>query len=93
MTHSFIIHLYVLRELAKYKSMQSPRLLRKSAEFALLHRWSNMLSVSAQCAYASSLLDSDPVRHAITDDLQLLMADVINDYRYEDIPSFSRMPG
>jgi hypothetical protein len=73
--------------------MQAPRLLRKSAEFALLHRWSNMLSVSTQCAYASSLLDADPVRHASVDDPQLLMSEVINDFRYEDVPSFSRMPG
>ena len=85
--------MFVLRELAKHKAWQAPRLLRRSAEFALLHRWSNLLSVAVQNAFASSLLDADPVRQACVDDPQILFSEVINDYRYEDVPAISRMPG
>ena len=42
--------------LAKVKAETAPAALRRSTEFCFLRRWSTMIAVAAQTAYAASLL-------------------------------------
>ena len=82
----------VIRMLAKAKARGAPPLLKDSVEFSLIHRWSSVITVAAQNAYASSLLDADPVPPVCSEDTKMKWSQIIEYTKYEDTSDFSRLP-
>ena len=81
-----------LRHLAKDRARQAPKLLEKSTEFSFYMRWTAMISVAAQVAFAASLLDKVPAVITHPSGTEPPMDEVLADSRYlEEVP-FSRMP-
>ena len=56
-----------LELLAHAKARSSPTLMRRSTEYCLLRRWSSMLAVAAQAAFAGTLLREKLGKLELTD--------------------------
>merc|ERR1712078_796363 len=57
-----------LELLAHAKARSAPALMRRSTEYCLLRRWSSMLAVAAQTAFAGTLLGEAPGKLTLCDD-------------------------
>ena len=84
--------IWVVSQLAKFKASKEPAHLQKAVEFAYVSRWWSLLSVSAQTAFAESLVTSDPISIQPTFDFEPQTSSVVLDCRFEVGPAFSRLP-
>ena len=66
--------------LAKAKARSSPAILRTSVRAAFMHRWTGLLAVAAQRAFAATLLEL-PVDEAGADAEDSLLEDVLHNGR------------
>lgn len=82
---------HFVRALAKAKARKSPKVLRKSAEMAWFGRWTALLTVAAQRAFAASLLDLPATRMAEHDGEEPCTVDVLCDSCSVELPVPSRM--
>ena len=57
-----------LELLAHAKARSAPGLMRRSTEYCLLRRWSGMIAVAAQSAFAGTLLGEAPGKLELHDD-------------------------
>ena len=65
--------------LAQAKARSAPGVMRRSTTYTLLRRWSTMLAVAAQSAYASSLLGENSAQMVPHDDLLPEWGDLLQD--------------
>ena len=65
--------------LAQAKARSAPGVMRRSTTYTLLRRWSTMLAVAAQSAYASSLLGESSAQMGPHDDLLPEWGDLLQD--------------
>ena len=71
-----------VRLLARARAKAAPESLRRSTQLAFTLRWTGLLSVAAQRAFAATLLDlSSPV-----------LSEVLTDARLGEQPAESRLP-
>ena len=80
-----------IRLLAKAKSRAYPQLLRASARAAWASRWTGLLAVAAQRAFARTLL-ALPVDEANVDGEEAFLEDVLHEARLVEPPLPSRLP-
>ena len=84
-----------IRNLAKAKArsapVATPRILRRSTEYAWTRRWWDLLAAAAQGAFAGSLVGDD-VLGDIRDDYPPPHSTVLSDSRYTDPAGPSRLP-
>ena len=80
-----------LRLLAQARARSALDILRRGTQQAFLSRWSALLSVAAQRAFALSLLEL-PHTWAIADGEPPDLGNVLADARWEEAPLPSRMP-
>lgn len=80
-----------VRLLARAKARAYPRLLRKSAQLAWASRWSGLLAIAAQRAFARTLLEL-PVDEVGCDGDAPPLEDVLHADRLMEPPGPSRMP-
>ena len=55
--------------LAHVKARTAPALMRRFMEYCLLRRWSGMIAVAAQTAYAGSLLEESTGKNPLCNDV------------------------
>ena len=79
-------------QLAKAKARATPAILRQSATLAWVNRWSGILAVAAQRAFAASLLELPLDNLVCLDGDTPLLGDLLEDARVADPPEFSRLP-
>ena len=84
--------LQVVSELAVFKASKEPAHLQKAVEFAYLSRWWSLLSVTAQTAFAESLVTCDPLSIQPTFAYEPQTSMVVLDCRFDIGPAFSRLP-
>merc|ERR1712137_1304943 len=77
--------------LAKARARSVPPLLRKSTQMAFYHRWTALLSVAAQRAFADTLLGW-PVDESGLDGDEPHLEEVLLDARLAEAPAPSRLP-
>jgi len=77
--------------LAKAKARSCPQLLRQAAIHGYIYRWSGLLAVSAQRAFAASLLELRPDAIDHLDGGCPDFSEVAVDMRYTDDPIPSRL--
>ena len=65
--------------LAHAKGRTAPVMLRRSNEFCFLRRWSGMLAVSAQAAFAGTLLGEAPGKLELSDDWAVEWGELLQD--------------
>ena len=80
-----------IRRLAKAKARGQPALLRRSAQLAYQSRWTGLLSVAAQKAFARTLLEL-PVDEAGADGAAPALSDVLHEARLLEPSAPSRLP-
>ena len=73
-----------LAQLAKNRAAIAPALLRRSAEYCFLRRWSQMLAVAAQTAFAATLLGEPSGKTPAWNDCAPELGEVLND---RDLPA------
>ena len=81
-----------VRLLAKSKARSCPHILCASAQMAYMQRWTGLLAVAAQRAFATTLLEL-PVDEAAMDGEEPFLEDVLHGARLLEAPSPSRLPG
>ena len=80
-----------IRTLAKYKARSKPSIIRKSVQIAYTQRWTGLLSVAAQRAFAATLLEQ-PLNSASTEgEEEPFLEDVLLDARLVETPAPSRL--
>ena len=82
-----------LRMLAKSRAREQPRIMQASVQAAFQNRWSALLSVAAQRAFAATLLDLSVEEAAAVDGEQPVLEEVLMEGRATDAPVPSRLPG
>ena len=80
-----------VRLLAKAKARSRPAVIRRSVEIAYANRWTGLLSVAAQRAFAATLLEL-PVDEAGVAGDDPLLEDVLHQSRLVEAPVPSRLP-
>ena len=78
-----------LELLAHAKARSAPALTRRSTEYCLLRRWTGMLAVAAQAAYAGTLLGEAPGKLELYDDWKVEWGELLQDR--EDTAGPSRL--
>ena len=68
-----------LELLAHAKARSSPTLMRRSTEYCLLRRWSSMLAVAAQAAFAGTLLGEKPGKLELSDNWGVDWGELLHD--------------
>ena len=82
-----------LRRLARTRARGVPSVLQASARQAFAYRWSGLLSVAAQNAFAASLLEV-PLQSVFGVDGPVPdLGDTLADARWQEAPVVSRLPG
>ncbi|CAK0830298.1 unnamed protein product [Prorocentrum cordatum] len=71
--------------LARARARSAPQRLRASARAAYLHRWTGLVAVAAQRAFAATLLELPPHTLAVDGD-EPHLADLLADARYTETP-------
>ena len=80
-----------VRALAKAKARSYPAVLRRSVQLAYTRRWTGLLAVAAQRAFAATLLEL-PVDEAGCDGDPPPVEAVLREARLVEAPSPSRLP-
>ena len=80
-----------IRALAEARARSAPPLLRRSAALAWHRRWTGMLAVAAQVAFAASLLEEPLLGHDLCDGAAPELAEVLHDGAAGEPPAVSRM--
>ena len=70
--------------LAKTKAATAPALLRRSTEYCFLRRWSQMLAVAAQTAFAATLLGEPSAKTPAWNDCAPELGEALHD---RDLPA------
>lgn len=82
----------LLQQLAFSKCHSAPALLRRSARLAWLRRWSCMVAVAAQSAFASKLVMPCALAASAPDGFEPELAQVFDEDRSLQSPAVSRQP-
>ena len=80
-----------IHSLAEARARTAPPLLRRSAALAWQRRWTGILAVAAQTAFAASLLEEPLLGHDLCDGVAPPLAEVLHDGAAAEPPSISRM--
>ena len=80
-----------LRQLAKAKARASPEVLRPAVRAAYFHRWTALLAVAAQRAFAATLLELPVDAAEAVDGEPPPLEDVLGDARLIEPPMPSRL--
>ena len=81
-----------VRLLARSRARAAPELLRRSTQLAFTLRWTGLLAVAAQRAFAATLLDWPTAHLACVDGEPPLLSEVLTDARLSEPPAASRLP-
>ena len=81
-----------LQKLARARAREAPLLLRGSVVHALLYRWSGLVAVAAQRAFASSLLELPLLGESCVDGALPSHSDLCADARWTATLEASRLP-
>ena len=81
-----------LRMLARACAASAPPALRPAAQSAWVQQWSGIISVAAQCALASSLLELPSEAHEGAAGTEPALHELLADARWHEGPAASRMP-
>ena len=68
-----------LELLAHAKARSAPALMRRSTEYCLLRRWTGMIAVATQAAFAGTLLGEAPGKLELCDDWAVEWGELLQD--------------
>ena len=82
---------HFIRALAWAKARSSPELIRSSVAAAWCARWSGLLAVAAQRAFAASLLELPMHEQMCIDGAEPALSDLLAETRFIELPTGSRL--